>query len=486
MESLAADSEIAKEHEQAKENKLQKKAWQRDVLRMIAIVAISGLVGLSFDQIFWGILAGLIISHGLTLHRLYGLFRWSQQQASAPQDSGLIGYSADAIIRRERRLTKKIKRQKKQLKRIVEGVESLQDGVLFIDQAGFISNFNRAACHLLGLKEDSDKGQHITNFLRAPRFVKYFNKGNYREPIDLESPYRSNLIVQVQVMKFGADQKVIIVRDITERQRVETMRQNFIADVSHELRTPLTVISGYLEMLGDAELNTATARVIHQMTGQAERMNHLVNDLLHLSKLESNNSGIGNAWFAFKPFCIASIDQLKTYTPLSSNGEALPAATIDCDFCNTREQTDPVADIEIYGFEEEFSSVVTNLITNAIKYGHKEGQAAEVVISAQRTALGLEIAIKDNGEGIAEHHLERLTERFYRVDESRESTVGGSGLGLAIVRHALGHHDAQLKIDSVLGQGSCFSFVIPNERIRQKDNNEGKIKSAKRKSRRKK
>lgn len=480
------DKETAQKSELSTDYKLQKKAWQHEILFTCVTIVLAGLVGLSFDQFFWGILTGVIISHGVTLYRLYGLFRWSQQQARAPQDSGLIGYSVDAIVRRERRLSKKIKRQKKQLKRIAEGVESLQDGVLFIDQSGHISNFNRAACHLLGLKADSDKGQHITNLLRAPRFVKYFNKANYREPIELESPYRANLMVQVQVMKFGADQKVIIVRDITERQRVETMRQNFIADVSHELRTPLTVISGYLEMLGDAELNTATARVIHQMTGQAERMNHLVNDLLHLSKLESNNSGIGNAWFAFKPFCIASIDQLKTYTPLSSNGEALPAAIIDCDFCHSSELNNSVADIEIYGFKEEFTSVITNLITNAIKYGHKEGQAAEVVISAQRTALGLEIAIKDNGEGIAEHHLERLTERFYRVDESRESTVGGSGLGLAIVRHALGHHDAQLKIDSVLGQGSCFSFVIPNERIRQKDNNEGKIKSAKRKSRRKK
>ncbi len=475
------NTEVAKESEQNNEHKLQKKAWQLDILSTFVIVALAGLVGLSFDQLFWGVLAGVIISHGVMLHRLYGLFRWSQQQARAPQDSGLIGHSVDAIIRRERRLSKKVKRQKKQLKRIAEGVESLQDGVLFIDQSGHISNFNRAACHLLGLKADSDKGQHITNLLRAPLFVKYFNKAKYREPIELESPYRPNLMVQVQVMKFGLDQKVIIVRDITERQRVETMRQNFIADVSHELRTPLTVISGYLEMLEDTELNTAVARAIHQMTGQAERMSHLVNDLLHLSKLESNNSGIGNEWFAFKPFCIASIDQLKTYTPLSANGEALPAATIDCDFCHSSELENPVSDIEIYGFKDEFASVMTNLITNAIKYGHKEGQPASVLVSAKRSALGLEIAITDMGDGIAEHHLERLTERFYRVDESRESTVGGSGLGLAIVRHALGHHDAQLNIMSTLGEGSCFSFVIPNERIRQKDNKEKKIKRSKNK-----
>lgn len=443
---------------------MQQIAWQRELLRIVIVVALATAVGMSFEKPFLGAFVGLIVYQLLILHKLNELFLWSNKQGKVPQDSGLIGYSADAIVRRERALNKKLDFQNKQLNRIIEGIESLQDGVLLLDQGGYITTFNRASCHLLGLRVDTDKGQHITNFLRAPRFVKYFKKGKYRDPIDLQSPYRSNLMVQIQVTQFGVDQKVIIVRDITERQRVETMKQNFIADISHELRTPLTVINGYLEMLSDADLNPRVSRAIQQMSEQSERMKHLVNDLLHLSKLESNNSGIGSEWFRFKPLCEVIIDQLKAYTPTSLTGEDFPPARISCD-CLTK--SDHV-DIEILGFEEEFKSILSNLITNAIKYGCKKDQAANIFISINRTNLGLEISIKDSGEGIAAEHIERLTERFYRIDESRESTVGGSGLGLAIVRHALDHHDAQLKIESTLGVGSRFSFIIPSERIRDR------------------
>jgi len=363
------------------------------------------------------------------------------------------------LIRRERTLNKKISKQSKQLQRIAAGIESLQDGVLIVDQAGCMTAFNRASCHLLGLRVDTDKGQHITNLIRAPRFVKYFDKGDYSEVIELESPHRLNLTVQVQVTQFGTDQKVLIVRDVTERQRVEQMRQNFIGDVSHELRTPLTVINGYLEMLADVDMNAGMTRAVRQMSEQTERMKSLVNDLLHLSKLESNNAGIGNEWFEFQPLCAVSVDQLKAYTPVSLTGEKFSEASIHCDCAS---------DIEVLGFADEISSVLSNLITNAVKYGRKEGQAAQVSISIKTTNNGIEIAIADKGDGIAPNHLAHLTERFYRVDESRESTIGGSGLGLAIVRHALEHHDAHLKIESTLGRGSRFSFTIPTERIRHK------------------
>jgi len=438
---------------------LQQIAWQREFLRIVIIVALATAAGMSFEKPFWGALIGLVVSQVLILRRLNELFIWSNNRGPAPQDSGLVGYSADILIRRERDLNKKINKQSKQLKRIAEGIESLQDGVLIVDQAGYMNAFNRASCHLLGLRIDTDKGQHITNLIRAPRFVKYFDKGDYSDVIELESPHRSNLIVQIQVTQFGIDQKVLIVRDVTERQRVEQMRQNFIGDVSHELRTPLTVINGYLEMLADADMNPGITRAIRQMSEQTDRMKSLVNDLLHLSKLESNNAGIGYDWFEFQPICAVSVDQLKAYAPTSLSGEKFPQAKIHCD-C--------ISDIEILGFADELSSVFSNLITNAVKYGCKEGQAAEVNIAIQLNNQGLEIAISDKGDGIAPNHLAHLTERFYRVDESRESTVGGSGLGLAIVRHALEHHDSQLKIESTLGRGSRFSFVIPSERIRKK------------------
>jgi two-component system phosphate regulon sensor histidine kinase PhoR len=438
---------------------LQQLAWQRELLRIVLIVALATAAGMSFEQPFLGAFIGLIVSQLLMLKRLNELFQWSNNKGPAPQDSGLVGYSADILRRRERQLNKKIAKKNKQIKRITQGIESLQDGVLIVDKMGYMTGFNRASCRLLGLRVDTDKGQHITNLIRAPRFVNYFNESDYSAPIELESPHNLNLMVQVQVTQFSINQKIIMVRDVTERQRVEKMRQNFIADVSHELRTPLTVISGYLEMLSDADTNPGISRAVKQMSEQGDRMKSLVNDLLHLSKLESNNAGIGSEWFEFQPLCAISIDQLKAYIPIALNGEKLPVSEIHCD-CSL--------EIEILGFADEMSSILSNLITNAIKYGRKEGQAAQINISINKTQQGVEFAVSDKGEGIASNHLAHLTERFYRVDESRESTVGGSGLGLAIVRHALEHHDATLKIESTLGLGSCFSFVIPAERIRDK------------------
>ena len=438
---------------------MQQIAWQRELLRIVMIVAVLSAAGMTFDKPFWGALIGLVVSQVLMLKRLNELFLWSNKQGPAPIDSALVGYSVDVIIRRERFLNKTIKKHKKQLKRITQGIESLNDGILITNQAGFITSFNRASSHLLGLRVETDKGQHITNLLRTPSFVKYFKKGDYREVIEFKSPYRNNIIVQIQVTQFGVDQKVIIIRDVTERQRVEQMRQHFIADVSHELRTPLTVISGYLEMLADADVNPGIMRAIRQMGEQSDRMKSLVNDLLHLSKLESNNAGIGSQWFELQSLCVLGVDQLRGYIPKTLTGEEVPEPNIDCDCASN---------IEVLGFSEEINSVLTNLMTNAIKYGRKEGEAAQIKIGVTSSAKGLEIAVSDKGDGIAPNHLSRLTERFYRVDESRESTVGGSGLGLAIVRHALEHHDAQLKIESTVGEGSCFSFVIPAERIRIK------------------
>lgn len=434
-------------------------ALQREVLRLVLIISATVAIGTSFGQPLWGALAGLIACQIITFYRLNALFQWSNDKGKMPKDNGLLGYSVDSLYSKERKLNKLINKQKKQLRRISEGLESLNDGVLIVDSEGYINAYNLASCHLLGLKKETDKGQHILNLIRAPIFTKFFEKGKYNKTIELESPYRSNLIVQIQIAKFGIAQKIIIVRDVTEGLRVEKMKQHFIADVSHELRTPLTVIAGYLEMLSDMEINPGIDRAVKQMNGQSERMQSLVNDLLHLSKLESNNTDTGKEWFDLKSICNLCVDQLRSYTPTSLQGDKFPEAEITCD-C--------IDNVEVLGFAEEVSSIFTNLLTNSIKYGRKEGDTAHIHIAIKNINRGVEVSFLDHGEGIAEDHLSHLTERFYRVDESRESTIGGSGLGLAIVRHALEHHDAQLKIESTVGKGSCFSFVLPNERIRYK------------------
>lgn len=416
--------------------------WQRELLRVAVPVGLGLAAGWSVGYPLPGLIAGMLVAHAMSLRAMANLYRWSHRMGPPPQDSGLVGYSVDRIVRREKNLRTKLSQQAKQLRRYNDGLESLQDGVLIIDADGYITNFNSAAVRLLGLRSD-DQGQHIKNLLRIPRFTKYFDGGDYSKALQFDFNHIRSQTLMLQITQFGLDQKVLLVRDVTERKRVETMRQNFIADVSHELRTPLTVINGYLEMFRDMELPATLTKAIGQMSGQGERMQSLVNDLIELSRLESANRDAGGEYFNMPQLAHSVIDQLQSY--------ANNPVVLSCD-----------AHVEVLGFEQEMRSVLSNLLTNAYKYGGD----GEVRLQICAEGNGLRVSISDQGPGIAPEHLSRLTERFYRVDDSRESTVGGSGLGLAIAKHALEHHDSQLEIESQLGQGSTFSFVLPGERVR--------------------
>ncbi|MFC3680418.1 phosphate regulon sensor histidine kinase PhoR [Bacterioplanoides pacificum] len=421
---------------------MHQSAWQGELTKVGVVTTLGLAAGWTVEQPLYGLLAGLIVAQVMSIRTMGDLFRWSYRQGPAPQDSGLIGYSVDKLIRREKNLKAKLAQQNKQLKRYNQGIESLHDGVVIIDQEGYISNFNGAAARLLSLRQE-DMGQHIKNLIRTPRFIKYFDQGSYDDSLQFDTNLVRQQSLQVQITQFGLDQKVMLVRDITERKRVETMRQNFIADVSHELRTPLTVINGYLEMLSDMELPASLSKAVGQMNSQGQRMKSLVNDLIQLSKLESAHSERDGEPVNLKNLGHSVVDQLQEYGDANIHFH-----------CND--------ELQINGFSDEMSSVLSNLITNAVKYGN----GSDVDFRIERQSSGVRVSVTDQGMGIPAEHLARLTERFYRVDDSRESTMGGSGLGLAIVKHALEHHDSVLEIESQPGQGSTFSFVIPNERIR--------------------
>ena len=410
-------------------------ALQRELFR-VGIIVLAGIAaGWSVGYSLYGLLIGLAISHVISIRQASSIFKWSYRQGPAPQDSGLIGYSADRIIRREKTLKDRLLNQAKMLQRYNQGIEALKDGVVVLDSAGHITTFNSAATRMLYLRKD-DSGQHITHLIRVPQFVRYFRSNDFGEPLQFDL---RNVSLQVQITEFGIDQKIMLVRDVTERKRVETMRQDFIADVSHELRTPLTVINGYLEMLSDMDTPPPLTKALNQMGSQASRMTNLVNDLIQLSKLESASRERDGVAFDLTALCHQVAGEMKGYS-----GDAV--VSIDTD-----------RSLIIDGFKEEMHSALTNLVTNAIKYG--DGKQVDIAIAS--SDRGIEVAVTDQGAGIPPEHLSRVTERFYRVDESRESTVGGSGLGLSIVKHALEHHDAELKIESTQGQGSTFSFVVP-------------------------
>ncbi|QQD23049.1 phosphate regulon sensor histidine kinase PhoR [Venatoribacter cucullus] len=420
---------------------MQQIARQKELLRVLVIAGLGLALGWSLGYPLMGLMIGLLVVIVLMYRTMLALYRWSLRQGPRPED-GLIGYSTDRILLREKNLKHKIQLLTGQIQRYKQGIESLHDGVVTLNADGHIVAFNSSAARLLGLRKE-DIGQPVTNLLRNPRFTRYFKAGDYSSALQFDINHRRLFSLQVQITPFGDDQKVMLVKDITERKRVETMRQNFIADVSHELRTPLTVINGYLEMLGDMELPPALAKAISQMDSQGQRMKTLVNDLIQLSKLESTNSEQRGDWFDLQQLSHAVIDQLH---PLSEGRIRL--------HCPQR--------IDVCGHAEEMSSVLSNLLTNAVKYGG-DGQ---IDLNIRAGMDGVKVSITDHGPGIPAQHISRLTERFYRVDDSRESTLGGSGLGLAIVKHALDHHDTVLDIESTLGKGSTFSFTLPADRCR--------------------
>jgi two-component system phosphate regulon sensor histidine kinase PhoR len=232
-------------------------------------------------------------------------------------------------------------------------------------------------------------------------------------------------------------------KDLEKRLHLlERMRQDFVANVSHELRTPLTVLHGYLETLMEQTKNASKKKIFEQMQAQTSRMERLVEDLLLLSRLEADTPKEENFKF---------VDVVSLLQQITKDAEALSA--------NRNHQIFLTADsrVKILGFENELRSVFSNLIFNAVNYTPDQGVIDIRWYHDNQHAI---FSVKDSGIGIAPEHLPRITERFYRVDRDRSRSSGGTGLGLAIVKHVLLRHDAQLKIESTPGKGSCFSCVF--------------------------
>jgi two-component system phosphate regulon sensor histidine kinase PhoR len=250
---------------------------------------------------------------------------------------------------------------------------------------------------------------------------------------------------------YGEGRQLLLSRDITALEQAEAMRRDFVANVSHEIRTPLTVLSGFVETLQTLELDRqASARYLDLMAQQAQRMQTLVSDLLTLSRLEGAPLPGHGEW--------VSVDAMLDV--LSEEGPALSQALgVSHSFRFERGFHGEVA-----ASERELRSALTNLLSNAVRYTPTGG--AVTVAAVLTPDDRLVFSVTDTGPGIAPEHLPRLTERFYRVDQSRSRDTGGTGLGLAIVKHVAQRHDALLQVDSVPGHGSSFSISFPALRVR--------------------
>ncbi|WP_445158792.1 phosphate regulon sensor histidine kinase PhoR [Halomonas sp. E14] len=423
--------------------------WSREVWRIGLLGAAGSLVGWLFSAPGLGLAVGLAACLAYHLRQLHALRNWliRRPHDEPPAAAGLWGDLFDRLYRYQKGQRHTQGRLQATLKRIQESSEAMRDSVVMLDPHGDLEWWNSAAEAMLGLEPAHDRGQHITNLIRDPRFVAYFNARAYREPLTLTSPVDERRVLQFQITLYGDDERLVMARDITRLHRLEEMRRDFVANVSHELRTPLTVLAGYLETYADTAelLPPRLAKGLGRMQEQTARMQNLVNDLLLLSRLEIDQGGEDHLALAM-PELLARIQR---------DGEALSAGRQRI----TLSISEPRG---LLGSEQEIHSALSNLLFNAVRY---TGEGCRIELRWRPHPLGACLEVEDNGEGIDPIHLPRLTERFYRVDKGRSNATGGTGLGLAIVKHVLLRHDASLEIESHPGQGALFRCVFPAARL---------------------
>jgi two-component system phosphate regulon sensor histidine kinase PhoR len=411
------------------------------------------LLGRSIGAPTFGMVLGAACGVGLVAlldtirgSRLIGWLRGAQA-GPAPRDTGFwgeIGYRIERSIRaREQHAAQEATR----LAQFLSALEASPNGVMMLDADDRIDWCNSIAADHLGLDPRRDRGQHVTNLVRAPAFVAYLQGGNHAEPLAMSNP-RSPGALSVLVRVYGDGMKLVLTQDVTERERAERMRRDFVANVSHEIRTPLTVLAGFIETLGSLQLTEVERRrVLTLMAQQASRMQTLVADLLTLAQLEGSPRPTADRW----------VPVARLFAAAEVEARSLSAGRHELVF-------GAPGSAEVAGAEAELLSALVNLVNNAVRYSPSGGRI-EVTWRAMPDGAG-ELAVRDEGIGIDKEHLPRLTERFYRVDGSRSRETGGTGLGLSIVKHVVQRHGGELDVQSEPGRGSLFRLLLPAARVR--------------------
>jgi len=416
-----------------------------------AVLALAGLAWIAFGAP-WAIVV-LVAGGGsiLAFHlgHLEALVRWAQAPLDQPVPEGRGSWriAFSALHRRARMRTAHQRDLAHTIERFRSAAEAIPDGMVVLDTANRVRWANARALAHLGLDLAHDVGKPLTNLVRHPEVVRYLDAGDFSDAVVVDSQRAPGVTLSIQVVPFGVDERLLVSRDITRLESVARMRRDFIANVSHELKTPLTVISGFLETLQDLELEPRQRdRYVQLMREQAQSMERLVDDLLTLSALESEQNPPVEAPFAIAPLL----------RELTAEARALSDGRHEIAF-------DLGTEAVVTGSRDELASAFGNLVSNAIRYTPAGGTVTLAWHAAENGGGAFSVA--DSGIGIAPEHIPRLTERFYRIDRSRSRATGGTGLGLAIVKHVLLRHQAELEITSQPGKGSTFTVRMPARRV---------------------
>ncbi|GBE46319.1 phosphate regulon sensor protein PhoR [bacterium BMS3Bbin11] len=425
---------------------ISQEAW-----RLFWVLSAGIIAGLMTSQ-FWPAIALALLAYCIwQLRQLFRLDSWIQQglkRSQTPNAGGVL----ENIISNVYRLKTSRKRGKKQLAQLLgqyrDSAEALPDATVILTTTGEIQWFNEAAETLLGLQSRRDLGQRIDNLLREPKFRKFLQTAKRQQELRLTSPLDNEIILSCRLINYGQDKLLLTVRDVSIREQLNRVRREFVSNASHELRTPLTVIRGYLDVISADNGSTDELRdKIHILLEQTTQMENIINEMLTLSRLENSTLEAGEG----ETLCMAQILRQLALDVVQSGRAETGQITVTAD-----------DSLCLIGMRPEIMSLCNNLLYNALQ--HNPAQTA-IELQWFRSGSGAPcLAVNDDGEGIEQQHLSRLTERFYRVDSSRSRESGGTGLGLAIVKHIVQRHGGYIDISSTPAVGSSFTCCFATSR----------------------
>ena len=321
--------------------------------------------------------------------------------------------------------------------RLTQALDAIPQAVLIADADGRVVVRNRVADTFADARHSDALVEAAIDELLTEALAGQAGT----RPIDLFGPPRRTLVIAATPLPDGA---LVVVDDISERRRLEATRRDFVANISHELKTPVGAMGLLAETLLAEDDRQVASRLAERIVNEAFRLDRTIEDLLVLSRIEGEE--------------IAAHEPVSTGLLVADAVERIRPAAEQAGIEVAVEEVDELA---IVGDRRQLVSALYNLLDNAVKYSD-EGDEVEVRAIAEGSNVVLQV--QDHGIGIPKADLERVFERFYRVDQARSRTTGGTGLGLAIVRHVATNHDGEVRVDSRLGEGSTFSLVVPNKR----------------------
>lgn len=430
---------------------------RHDIWKFSLLLAAGAVLGFLVEQVTLVLLLVALGIIGWQIYRLNLLYTWMQspRKHSMVDSSGQVYLLHRLIARSKAQNAKRKRKLSTYVTQFRRAVSALPDAIVLIDQNGKIEWANTNAKDVLGIHWPKDANVRFGDLIRYPEVDNLLKKTTPpSDGVEFNSLLHKGQTINIKCVNYTKTLRMIVARDVSRLIKVNQMHSDFVANVSHELKTPLTVLKGYMEILQNSQdLPEKFAKPIDQMDVQSTRMQFIVSDLLYLAKLEDNEN--------IKPHNKVDVTQL-----INAIVESVQSLIHDK---RHKLELDIDYSLTINGAQTELHSAFANLISNAIHYTPDQGLIKVRWHQEGERAL---FSVSDNGLGISNQHLSRLTQRFYRVDNDRSREGGGTGLGLAIVKHVLQRHNGELDIQSTDGVGSTFTCIFPNTQIFQTEANE--------------